>query len=166
MTITVEDGSNVAGANSYVTVSDARTYATARGVTLSATDSVVETLIFKAMDYLESLRSDYKGTKSNQTQALQWPRTNVSIDGYDIDSDVIPTELKNAEMQLIMDISSGLDPMLSSDGAAFVIKDKIGPLETTYSEGVATSGLPILRRAEALLMPLLAQQGLLTVVRA
>lgn len=166
MTITVEDGTNVAGANSYVTVAEAKTYATARGVTLPTPDSAIEPLILQAMDYLESLRSDYKGIKANQTQPLQWPRTGVTIDGYAIDSNVIPTELKNAEMQLVMDVANGLDPMAASDGSAFIVKEKVGPIETTYSEGVATSGMPILRRTEALLTPLLERQGLLTVERA
>lgn len=166
MALIVEDGSNVANANSYVTLVEARAYATARGVTLSATDSVVEALVMKAMDYLESLRADYKGIKANETQALQWPRTGVSIDGYDIASNTIPTLLKNAEMQLVMDINSGLDPMASSDGGSFVVSEKVGPIETKYSEAVSTSGMPILRRTEALIAPLLNRQGLLTVERA
>ncbi len=53
MAIVVEDGTQVAGANSYVSESDLTTYASDRGVALSETESV---LIIKAMDYLNTLR--------------------------------------------------------------------------------------------------------------
>ena len=52
ITITVEDGSNVANANSFVTIAEARSYAVERGVTLSATDDDVAVQIIKAKTIL------------------------------------------------------------------------------------------------------------------
>ena len=76
-TIIVEDGSVVAGANSYVTEAELTTYAADRGITLTAATDV---LLIKAMDYIESL--SFIGTKFSEGQSLQWPRSNVYIDGF------------------------------------------------------------------------------------
>lgn len=43
MAIIVEDGTGVTGANSYISLADARTYATNRGFELSADDTIAET---------------------------------------------------------------------------------------------------------------------------
>jgi hypothetical protein len=166
MTILVEDGTIVTDANSYVTVEEARAYARARGTYISDATRVVEQELVQAMDYLESLRNSYKGKKTDVTQTLQWPRQSVYIDGELFASDAIPTELKAAQMRLVMEIEAGFDPMGNSDGLPFIVSERVDVLETKYSEGIATSGLPILRKVEALLAPLLTTDGLLTVVRA
>ena len=50
MALVIEDGSRVAGANSYVTLAEARAFASARGVTLSAVDATLEPFVIKAFD--------------------------------------------------------------------------------------------------------------------
>ena len=82
MTLIVEDGSIVENANSYVSVDDARTFASLRGVTLPASDAEVEVLLIKATDFIEAQRLRFQGSKVNQDQALQWPRTGVYVDGF------------------------------------------------------------------------------------
>ena len=52
MAITVEDGSGVAGANSYATVAQLMTYAASRGVELEIKDHAAEVLLLKGMDYI------------------------------------------------------------------------------------------------------------------
>ena len=92
MAIIVEDGSIVADSNSFVSEVELSTYAINRGVTLSGdTDS----LLLKATDYLETL--NYKGNRYTKDQSLQWPRSNVSIDGFSVDVDEIPEDLKTAQ---------------------------------------------------------------------
>ena len=164
--LVVEDGTGVEAASSYVDVVYARAYATARGVTLSATDATLDQYLIKAMDYLESLRDRYKGKKTDPTYSLQWPRTGVTIDSTPIDSDVIPAELKQAQVQLAMAIQAGNDLMPTATGEAFITQDTIGPITTKYSEGVSTSGIPIVRAADALLAPLLNGSNAITTSRA
>ena len=158
MTIIVEDGSNVANANSYVSLTDLRSYALARGVTLSAVDATLESQVFKAMDYIESFRSRFQGVKSYQSptyvspQLLQFPRSEfkdsqlgIYIDCNRIDFDVIPTELINIECQCVMAINAGVNFANFTQSQQFVIKEKIGPLETEYakpSEGGYQGGVP------------------------
>ncbi len=154
MTLVVETGSVVAGANSYVTLAEARNYATARGITLSATDSVVEAQLIKAMDYLEAKRSFYQGSKTSLTQVLQWPRTSVTIDDVDFSANAIPNELKSAQIQLAIEVANGVDIMPTRQAGQFVKREKVGPIETEFSETVGVTVEPTLTAVEALLEPL------------
>lgn len=158
MALIIETGALIANANSYVTVVEARAYALARGVTLSATDSDVERYLVLAMDYLESLRAKFQGTKVSSTQSLQWPRTDVLIDCIEFPETSIPVELKNAQMQLAMQVSNGVDLMPTRQGA-FVKLEKVGPIETQYSEKIGTGLTPDMTAVDMLIAPLLSSCG-------
>ena len=58
------------GTNSYATELELTTYASDRGITITAADKTV--LLIKAMDYLETRQ--FIGTKTVYNQALQFPR--------------------------------------------------------------------------------------------
>ena len=132
MTIVVEDGTIVDGANSYVDTSDLIAFAAARGVTL-VTDE--EVLLIKAMDFIESLQ--YKGTKSTAEQPLQWPRNGVSVDGYPIDNNVVPVDLQNGLMQCAIAIDQGNDPL--QDSAPGVKRKKVDVIEIEYQPGASSA---------------------------
>lgn len=153
MTITVEDGSIVAGANSYVTLAEARAYATARGKTLPADDTALTALLITAVDYLEAQRARYQGSKVSATQELQFPREGVQIDGIDLEATAIPSILKYAQIRLAIEAGAGVDLMPTRSGA-FVKKEVVGPIETEYSEKVGVSVEPEISAVEALLAPL------------
>lgn len=155
----IEDGSIVANANSYVDLADARAYAVTVGETLPADDGELEALLIKAKNYLEALRDKYKGNKVSSTQSLQWPRYPVKIDGFEIAADYIPAELISAQSQLAIDQNNGIDIQPNKEGA-FIIKEKVGPLETEYSQSVGTGTQPTLTTVDALLNPLLKSGGL------
>jgi hypothetical protein len=164
MALTIEDGSGVAGANSYVSVVNAQAWVTARGIIVTMT----EALLLKAMDYLESLRAEYQGTKTDSAQALQWPRAGVYIDGTLIDDDVIPTELIAAQCQLACDAYT-ISLLPSGDGREVVSESYAkGVVAKTYSPGSGGTARPKLRAADAFLAPLLNSAltgGFLTTVR-
>jgi hypothetical protein len=154
----IEDGSNVAGANSYCDLATIRAYALARGVTLSAVDDSLNAHALKAMDYIEALRKQFQGCKSNYPgddgslpvpQPLQWPRRGVLIDNYPVEFNVIPQELKNAQCQLCIELFNDVDLMPTQTGQ-FVLREKVGSLETQYSETIGTSG-PTLSKVDSLL---------------
>lgn len=166
MTLTVEDGSLVSGADSYISLADARSYCANRGIALSDDDSAAEIQLRRAFDYLELKRAYYKGTKVDPAQLTQWPRTGVVIEGAEIDTVTIPVELKYAQVQYAVAINSGLDLLPTASGDRFVTREKIGQIETEYSSSLATSGIPIVRIADQLLEPLLNTVGMLSVERA
>lgn len=152
MTLIIEDGTNVANANSYVTLTEARTYATARGITLSTVDATLESQLIQAMDYLEAQRAKYQGNKTYETQSLQWPRTNVWIDSYQFSPGGIPQLLKNAQCQLAMELHSGILLLPTvTDGA--VKREKIDVIEVEYIESSISSSA-ILKKVDSLLQPL------------
>lgn len=140
--LTVEDGTIVANADSYASLVDLRKYALARGVVLSSVDAEVEAQAIKAVDYLESLRLSYKGTKVDPTtQCLQWPRKDVYIEGILLSDTTIPKDLVNAQCQLVVEQFNGVS-ILPTSNSAFITKEKVGTIETTYSEKVSTSSTP------------------------
>lgn len=159
MTIIVETGAIVTGANSYVTLAETRAYALARGVTLSATDSVVEILLVKSMDYLEAQRNRYQGVKMLAAQPLQWPRSGVVVDGYSVAYNEIPQILKNAQMQLAMDaVSYDLQPNRIPNSKGAVIEERIeGAVSRKYAEPASIN--PRYLKAEQLLAPLYGVSG-------
>lgn len=151
MALTIETGAGVAGANSYISVVNAQTWVTARGIAVTVT----EALLLKAMDYLESLRAEYQGVKTDSTQALQWPRAGVYIDGVLFDEDAIPQELISAQCQLARDAYT-MTLLPSGDGREVISESYAkGVVAKTYSPGSGGSPKPHLRAADAFLAPLL-----------
>lgn len=165
MALTIEDGSVVEGANSYVSVATAQAYADARGSSVEIT----EELLVSAMDYLESLRADYQGSKVEGGQSLQFPRTGVVVDGFPLDDDEIPQCLKSAQCQLAMDAKSV--SLLPTGDRREVVSESYakGVVAKTYATGIGGSPKPRLTAADALIAPLLKSAvnggALLTTVR-
>ncbi len=157
MTIIVEDGSVVTGANSYVTTTELTNYATARGVSLSAG---AETLLIQAMDYIES--RNFIGIRWTRDQPLQWPRVDVFIDGYYQDVDDIPVQLKNGQMTVAMAIDAGNGPLI--DLPKNTKREKVGELEVEYMDGA--NSIIVNRNINAQLYKILANGGSIVVSKA
>jgi len=161
MALIIEDGSPVADANSYVTAANVTEFATLRGITLSSVaDAHVESLIIKAMDFLESQEPRFRGSRVSADQMLSWPRQDVQLNGFDFPSTAIPVQLKKALCQLAIDADT-LDLMPTTDGRE-VIKEKVDVIETTYAESNSASPQPALTAFFSLLAPLLSSGGVFT----
>jgi len=158
MALEVEDGSIVTGAESYCTVAFASTYHTARGNTAwaaLATDALREAALRRATDYMrQAYRSRWQGYKVNEDQALDWPRYDVEVEGYAIDSDIVPTEIKNACAELALRASAAdLNPDLTQG----VAREKVGQIEVEYDK--ASPQFTRYRAIDALLSPYLKAGG-------
>jgi hypothetical protein len=160
MSLIIEDGTEVANANSYVTLAEARAYALARGTTLSATDSAVEILVIKSMDYLESLDAQFKGFRKTSTQALCWPRDGVYRSDIGTEYPAIPNELKNGLCQLVLDSNSfDISPNTLLTDKGQVIEQRVeGAIDVKYAQG-ETITRPTLRKFDNLIYPLLKNQS-------
>jgi hypothetical protein len=113
MAFTVEDGSGVTGANSYVTVAEAATYHLDRGNAAwagAASDTVRQGALVRATDYIEqTYGDDWKGEPVATDQALSWPRCGLC----GVDTDEIPDRLKQAVCLLALEaLSADLNPVL------------------------------------------------------
>ena len=102
-TFEAETGSQSATANAYATVANGDTYHAGHlyGSTWQQQPDAQKekALIFATRLLDENYR--WNGTKATDAQALQWPRAGtLDRGGYAIDSNEIPTDLKNATAEL------------------------------------------------------------------
>ncbi len=134
MTIIVETGAVVAGANSYVSLADARNYASARGVTLSAVDATLEPMVIKAMDFVESHSAEFIGERKTRDQPLSWPRTDAVIEGWTWSNAEIPRQLINATLAVVLEVNAGTDPFNPPAATLPTIKERVeGAVELAYA---------------------------------
>jgi len=94
MALVVQTAEGVTGANSYVSLADARSIATLNGWTVSADDAELEADLRAAMIYLESM--SYQGARD--TAELSFPRLYLYVDGFGLDP--IPSEIVTAQVRL------------------------------------------------------------------
>jgi hypothetical protein len=102
LTLTVEDGTGLAGANSFATVAEADTYHEghlyASGWTGATTEQKEAALVMATR--LLDRKTKWPGTRNSSTQALAWPRSDGECDGFDIPSNLVPQPVKDATAEL------------------------------------------------------------------
>lgn len=158
--LVVENGSMVVNANSFVSIEDVRNYALFRTSALPNLDGEIDKACILAMDYLETFRDKFKGSKVDPaSQSLQFPRNGVFVDNYELPSTIIPQVLKLAQCQLAIEVLSGQDLMPSGDGRQ-VIREKVDVLETEYSPNGGSNPQPAFHKALRFLEPLLKTSSL------
>lgn len=144
MTITVEDGSAVSGANSYVSVAFADTYFT-YDINFSSTwgaltNAEKENSLIWATRILDQ-KVRWKGSKSVETSALRWPRTGLTDrDDVVIADDEIPLQLKELTCEVAKFLQT-TDPTISQGGDALkaIVVDVI---EIQYQDGATQPTTP------------------------
>lgn len=132
ITIIVEDGTGKPDSNSYNTPQEVSAYLEQRGVVPPAEQSLYA-LIVLATDWLECL--PFKGSKTNEAQALQYPRTGVFLNGSTLPPTEIPQALKRAHAQLVMDTVKDKAPLLSGVPEYALKMRKLGPLTQEWAVG-------------------------------
>lgn len=99
MALVIEDGSNVSGAESYVSAAEYAAFHLAYyGTAETATEAVQEAALRRAAAYLDGL--SWGGLKAHgRLQAMAWPRSWVAdAEGFAIDAASVPKEVKDAQM--------------------------------------------------------------------
>jgi hypothetical protein len=138
ITITVETGAVVTGANSFISLADFQAYHAARGNALTAyTDEQQKASLVKAGDYLNGIV--WKGVKTGRDNPMPWPRYGteeggsiwnqlvypasewvgvLDKDGFYIPTDEVPVQVINAQCEAAYLILGGesLQPTLSRGG--------------------------------------------------
>ena len=105
MSLIIENGSGVAGAESYVSVADCITYADNRGLTFSTGSTPEqEQALRRATVWLDgAYRARYVGwRKDGRSQALEWPREGAQEQSYPygtIVNDEVPQEVIDANCE-------------------------------------------------------------------
>jgi len=151
MALIVEDGTVVANAESYASVSDADAYCANRGITAWAGYSTAqkEQRLRRATDYMiEMYRQRWKGVRYNASQLLDWPRAYVFLSPaltgppypadsvpYSVPNNIVPELVKRACIELALrvkltEVSGGLLP---DQTGPQVLSETVGPISTTYA---------------------------------
>ncbi len=156
MSLTVEDGTGVAAAESYISVADFDTYWALRtldvtyiaaGLATATTTQKEEALRISAQELDAENHDNWKGNKATAAQGLDWPRFNAfDADGHAFDSTTVPTELEallsERAARYIANVATGLLPDTAAPvGGIMREKLKAGPVEldTTFSGGASQS---------------------------
>jgi hypothetical protein len=131
MSLTVEDGSIVSGAESYVSVADADAYFTKMANAVwTGDDTVKEAALRRSTQYLDS-EYLFKGNRVQMTQALRWPRTGLVVDDVIIPFTVVPEPIRTACMELAVRSLSA--PLFTDRAAQEVLSVRVGPISQTLS---------------------------------
>lgn len=140
MALIVEDGSGLANAESYVSVSDCAAYAMARGLTFPATpEDKAEAALCRATSYIDNTyRTRFPGQRKKfRLQALEWPRVGVvDMNGFPVMSDEIPTEIVRATCEAAVRELSAPGSLLPDVTPGKIKKRaKVGDIEVEYAVG-------------------------------
>lgn len=139
MSLIVETGAIVAGAESYISVTDASAFHLARGDNTWATITTaqMEEALRRATDYMVQVyRWRWHGSRRSSSQPLDWPRDLVPLMDSPIESyvanDTVPNEVKSACAMLALRAAAG---ELLADQSRTKTSVTVGPISTTYAPG-------------------------------
>ncbi|MBB1599483.1 DnaT-like ssDNA-binding protein [Variovorax sp. UMC13] len=124
-----------AGATSLCSVAAADAYHLARGNAAWALldNTAKEAALIRATDYLGGTYGQrWKGYRVSAEQTLDWPRYDVAVNGYLVDSSVVPAAVANACAELALRAATG---PLTIDVGRLKSRVKVGPIETEYVAG-------------------------------
>ena len=160
MALVKEDGTIVAGANSYADAADADAYLQDRGgVAWSEADTEAkDATLIRATDYIEGrFGLNFVGQPAGDVQALSWPRTGAYYPrtGNAFPADEVPVDLVNAAIlyanQIIGDGSIegitdlSVNPEVDAAGQVVEKTEKVDVLEETTKYIGSVSGSSALR---------------------
>ena len=127
--------------NSYVTIAEADAFFEMRPQYEDWEDleENKEAWLVLATDRLE--QEKYQGERTDDDQALSFPRVGVVVDGIEIDNDTIPLGMKRAQMKYAL-ILSGEDNPLSNTGLEGFKRLKVDVIDMEPVEGYKAGSLP------------------------
>lgn len=134
----VEDGSIVKDANSYVSADEVDQFLELEGITIPNSKDRYY-LAYKAALKLDN-QYNWLGRKVSVEQTMQWPRTGFGCCRVDIQDNMVPRNVKQAQLYLMADLF--INAPESGVGANQSLRrKKVGNLEIEYfdSKGVNSS---------------------------
>ena len=134
MSIVTETGSGSSTAETLISVVDSDTYHAARGNATWATITTAqkEQALRRATEFMiQSFTNRWQGYRKTDTQALDWPRYDVVVNGYVIDNDIVPETVKRACAEMAIRAAAG--PLID-DLTQGVTSETVGPIQVTYDK--------------------------------
>lgn len=155
MSLIVETGSIVAGADSYISLVDARTMAALYGWALPATDPAAEIALRNGANYVGLFEPEMKGSRVSAEQSLAYPRKDATVFGFDISETSIPGRLQIAQVIAAVEYGNGTDVRASTDGRATSMERVEGAVTVQYFNNGATGAITVITAAIDAMRPLL-----------
>jgi len=129
MSLVIENGSIVAGADSFATAAELVTYAANFGRTIPADTAAQESLLRRAA--LQMSAMNWKGGLVSELQTLSWPRVDVYRENWLVPSNAIPAQIKAGQMALATEVYAD---------------EKVGPIDTEYAAATSYTARPAATR--------------------
>lgn len=155
MALVVEDGSIVPGADSYVSLDDARTLAGRYGMALPDDDSAAEAALRNGALYIGLQEPALCGRRVSAEQALSFPRQGISIFGFPVSRTTIPSQVIQAQVIAAVEYGKGTAVRSSTDGRAIASERVEGAVSVTYFNNGSTGATTVITAALDALRPLL-----------
>lgn len=155
MPLIVEDGSIVPGADSYVSLVDARALADKYGWVLPTDDTEAEAALRNGTIYVGLQEPFMCGSRVSSEQDLSFPRIGMNLYGYDVANNVIPSQVIRAQVIAAVEYGIGTDVRASSDGRATSMERVEGAVTVQYFNNGATGATTVITAAIDALRPLL-----------
>ena len=148
----------------YVTLDEYRAYAVEHGHEVPEDDQEANVQLVRASQFIDSKEAQLIGRRTDRDQPHAYPRDGLRIDGFTYDSEEIPSLVKNCQMELALEINSGIDLYAPSDVLP-VVKERVeGAVEVGYAspakveakrrESTAMNMLRRLMRAPSMSIPI------------
>lgn len=150
----VEDGTIVAGANSFLSLVDARTLADNRGIDLPVDDDAAIDALIQGGIYVNNQESSLQGARVSADQTMCYPRSGVTKYTFDVASDSIPDEIKCAQVESAASIGAGVNPYAVDTGKEVKLQEVTGSVKREFFESGKTNSNITITTAINCLYPL------------
>lgn len=156
ITFTVEDGTGVTGATTYLSLADAEQIVEDYGLAWAsgATDDEKKVALNNGSLFIDTRYPPWKGYKRLSTQGLDWPRSGVvDEDGYVVPNTSVPEDIKRAtvEAAVYYNNNDSLFPDADGDGALKAEKIKIDVIEISNEYLGSDAGSEVSKKLSGLL---------------
>ncbi len=140
VTLIIEDGTGVTGANTYISIVDARTMAEQFAWELPADDDQASSALINGYYYLNTLEGGMCGVRSYEDQTGAFPREGCTCNGFVIPSDGIKAEVKQAQVRAAVTYGAGTDVAPDNDGKNIASEEVTGAVKVSYFNNGKTGG--------------------------
>lgn len=143
MALIVEDGSIVAGADSYISLADARTLAANWGIALPIDDTEAEIALRKGTAYIGLNEGQFSGSRVSNTQSLSWPRNDAYRYGVLLANDSIHPDIQLAQVQAAGVYGDGVEVRPVSDGSVITSEEIASTIKLGYENKSGSNSVAI-----------------------
>lgn len=132
MALTIETGQIVPGADSYVSLTDARALAAKYGLELPADNNLAEIALRNGANYIGLQEQQLCGYRVSPLQSLSFPRNGLKAYNFPISNITIPPQVILAQVIAAAEYGKGTQVRGSSDGRAVAMERVEGAVTVQY----------------------------------